>query len=104
MLKVHQFYSLKLKCFTAQGWKKVQVYIQPHENIEEGTGIINLFNTEKSLQTRTGSAVHFSKKNKYEQPENDQKNVTGIMSGKLPQLSRGHQEGQKQLVKGGKVF
>lgn len=87
MLKVHQFYSLKLKCFTAQGWTKVQLYIEPHEYIEERrerTSTINLFSTEESLQARSGSAVHLSNKNKYEQLENDEKRVSGIMSGKLP--------------------
>lgn len=65
MLKVRQFYSLKLKCSTAQGWTKVQVYIWPCENIEEGrerTGIVNLFRAEKSLQTRSVSAVRVSNK------------------------------------------
>lgn len=85
MLKVHQFYSLKLKCFTAQGWTKVQLYIEPHEYIEERrerTSTINLFST--ALQARSGSAVRLSNKNKYEQLENYEKHVSGIMSGKLP--------------------
>lgn len=83
MLKVHQFYPLKLKCFTAQGWTKVQLYEYIEER-RERTSTINLFSTEKSLQARSGSAVHLSNKNKYKQLENDEKRVSGIMSGKLP--------------------
>lgn len=45
------------------------------------------------MQTRSGSAVHVSNKNKYEQLENDQKCITGIMSGKFPQLSSRQQDG-----------
>lgn len=87
VLKVRRLYSLKLKCFIAQGWTKVWLYVERHEYIEERrerTGTINLFSTEKSLQARSGCAVHLSNKNKYEQLENDEKSVSGIMSGKLP--------------------
>lgn len=60
--------------------------------MREITGITNLWNTEQSMLTGLGSAVHASNKNKYEQLENDQECIRGIMSGKLPQLSRGQQE------------
>lgn len=58
------------------------------------------------MQTRLSSAVHVSNKNKYEQLENDQKCITGIMSQKLPQVSSGQQGGYNQLVISdkGKVF
>lgn len=87
MLKVHQFYPLKVECSTAQGWAKVWVYIAPRENTEEGrerTGIIYLFSTENPLQTRSGSAVSVSNKNKHEQLGNGKKSIAEIMSGELP--------------------
>jgi len=92
MLKVHQLYSQnhrmlgvgrdlcgsssptplpKPKCFTAQGWTKVRLYIHRYtEEARERTGIIDLSSTEKSLQTRLGCAVCISNKKKYEQLEN----------------------------------